>query len=40
LADGNQAEAQRVAQEGKTLVTKDSPLAPLFEGLAGRSKGK
>lgn len=40
LADGNMAEAQRVAQEGKALVTKDSPLAPLFDGLASRSKGK
>jgi len=40
LADGNPAEALRVAQEGKNLTTKESPLAPLFDGLANRSKSK
>jgi len=40
LADGNSAEALRVAQEGKNLTTKESPLAPLFDGLANRSKSK
>ncbi len=40
LADGNPAEALRVAQEGRALTTKDSPLTPLFDGLANRSKTK
>lgn len=40
LADGNPAESLRVAQEGKNLTTKDSPLSPLFDGLANRSRSK
>ena len=40
LADGNAIEAARIAAEGRTAVDKASPLAPVFDALALRSKTK